>query len=125
MTIVKTTISRVNAVFYVHDKELTRVHDPHPLDFRYLDDYIIDVEEAGQISTITGDTEIIPGIKVIHPPSHTGGGLSVIVETAKGRAVITGCCAIMENFNPPKEITAMEMDVIPPVIHVDAYDILC
>lgn len=44
----------VNAVFYVHDKELKRVHDPHPLDFRYLDDYIIDVEEAGQISTIKG-----------------------------------------------------------------------
>ena len=112
----------VNAVFYVHVKELERVHDPHPLDFRYLDDYIIDVEEAGQISTITGDTEIISGIKVIHTPAHTDGGLSVLVETSKGRAVITGCCTIMENFNPPKEITAMEMDVIPPGTLVNAYE---
>ena len=112
----------VNAVFYIHVKELERVHDPHPLDFRYIDDYITDVEEAGQISTITEDTEIIPGIRVVHTPGHTDGGLSVLVETSKGQAVITGCCTIMENFNPPKEITAMEMDVIPPGTLVDAYE---
>jgi len=28
----------------------------------------------------------------------------------------------MENFYPPKEITAMEMDVIPPGTHVNAYE---
>ena len=116
-----------NAVFYVHAKELERVHNPHPLDFRYLEDYIIDVEEAGQISTITEDTEILPGIKVMHTPVHTDGGLSVLIETSKGTAIITGFCVIMENFIPPKEITAMEMDVIPPGTHVNvyaAYDIM-
>ncbi|MBL0731653.1 MAG: N-acyl homoserine lactonase family protein [Desulfosarcina sp.] len=111
-----------NAVFYVHAKELERVHNPHPLDFRYLEDYIIDVEEAGQISIITEDTEILPGIKVIHTPVHTDGGLSVLIETSKGTAVITGFCVIMENFFPPKEITAMEMDVIPPGTHVNVYE---
>ena len=111
-----------NAVFYVHTKELERVHNPHPLDFRYLEDYIIDVEEAGQISIITEDTEILPGIKVIHTPVHTDGGLSVLIETSKGTAVITGFCVIMENFFPPKEITAMEMDVIPPGTHVNVYE---
>ncbi|MCD6185843.1 MAG: N-acyl homoserine lactonase family protein [Deltaproteobacteria bacterium] len=112
----------VNAVFYVHTKELERVHNPHPLDFRYLEDYIIDVEEAGQISIITEDTEILPGIKVIHTPVHTDGGLSVLIETSKGTAIITGFCVIMENFFPPKEITAMEMDVIPPGTHVNVYE---
>ena len=111
-----------NAVFYVHTKELERVHNPHPLDFRYLEDYIIDVEEAGQISIITEDTEILPGIKVIHTPVHTDGGLSVLIETSKGTAIITGFCVIMENFFPPKEITAMEMDVIPPGTHVNVYE---
>ena len=111
-----------NAVFYVHAKELERVHNPHPLDFRYLEDYIIDVEEAGQISIITEDTEILPGIKVIHTPVHTDGGLSVLIETSKGTAIITGFCVIMENFFPPKEITAMEMDVIPPGTHVNVYE---
>ena len=117
----------VNAEFYVHEKELERIHDPHPLDFRYLEDYIEDVEENGQIKTISGDTEIVPGISVMHTPAHTEGGLSVIIDTPEGKAVITGFCVIMENFYPPKPITAMEMEVIPPGTSVqtyEAYDIM-
>jgi len=41
--------------------------------------------------------------------------------------MITGFCVIDENFDPPKEIRAMEMEVIPPGTHVNtyqAYDIL-
>ena len=117
----------VNATFYVHEKELERIHEPHPLDFRYLEDYILDVEENGQIHKVTGDTEILPGIQVIHTPAHTEGGLTVLVETAAGKAAITGFCVIQENFYPPKQVTAMEMEVIPPGTHMntyEAYDIL-
>jgi N-acyl homoserine lactone hydrolase len=58
----------------------------------------------------------------MHTPVHTDGGLSVIIDTEKGKAVITGFCVIMENFFPPIEITAMEMEVIPPGTHVNAYE---
>ena len=34
-----------NARFVVHQAELDAIHDPHPLDYRYLEDYIEDVEE--------------------------------------------------------------------------------
>jgi N-acyl homoserine lactone hydrolase len=115
------------ATFYVHEQELVHIHDPHPLDFRYLEDFIIEVEENGQIRTIGTDREICPGITVVHTPAHTPGGLSVAVDTAFGKAVITGCCTIDENFNPPKEVRAMEMEVIAPGTHVnvyEAYDIL-
>jgi N-acyl homoserine lactone hydrolase len=112
----------VNAIFYVHEKELERAHDPHPLDFRYLADYIEDVEEGGQIRTVTGDREILSGIRVMHTPAHTEGGLTVLVETAKGSAAITGFCVINENFFPPKEIRAMEMEVIPPGSSVNTYE---
>lgn len=111
-----------NAIIYAHEKELQRIHDPHPLDFRYLEDYIEDVEENGQIRKITEDQEILPGIEVLHTPVHTDGGLSVVIDTAGGKAVITGFCVIMENFEPPKEIKAMEMDVIPPGTHVNTYE---
>jgi glyoxylase-like metal-dependent hydrolase (beta-lactamase superfamily II) len=117
----------LNAEFYVHEKELERIHNPHPLDFRYLEDYIEDVEENGQIKLVSGDQEIAPGIRVIHTPAHTEGGLTVMIETEKGTAAITGFCVIEENFNPPKAIKAMEMEVIPPGTHVnvyEAYDIL-
>jgi len=115
------------AKFYVHEKELERIHDPHPLDFRYLEDYIEEIEENGQIVTLTGDAEIVPGIRVMHTPAHSEGGLSVIIETSQGRAVITGFCVIEENFNPPPAIRGMEMDVIPPgtvVNACEAYNIL-
>ena len=111
-----------NAVIYAHEKELQRIHNPHPLDFRYLEDYIDDVEENGQVQPVTGDMEIVPGIEVIHTPVHTDGGLSVTIDTAEGKAVITGFCVIMENFDPPNDIKAMEMDVIPPGTHVNTYE---
>lgn len=110
------------AVIYAHEKELEQIHNPHPLDFRYLEDYIDDVEDNGQIHMVTSDMEICPGISVQHTPAHTPGGLSVVVDTDKGKAVITGFCTIDENFYPAKEIRAMEMEVIPPGTHVNAYE---
>lgn len=111
----------------VHPGEIARIHRPHPLDYRYIEDFILEVEENGQIETVESGGAVCPGISVLHTPAHTDGGLSVVVETAAGRAVITGCCTIAENYAPPREILAMEMEVIPPGTHVDvyrAYDIL-
>jgi glyoxylase-like metal-dependent hydrolase (beta-lactamase superfamily II) len=85
------------------------------------------VEENGQIRVLTQDTEILPGITCLHTPVHTDGGMSIAIDTAGGKAVITGFCVIKENFDPPKEIRAMEMEVIPPGTVVnpwDAYDIM-
>ncbi|WP_028578724.1 N-acyl homoserine lactonase family protein [Desulfogranum japonicum] len=116
-----------NAKIYVHEKELQRIHNPHPLDFRYLADFIEEVEQNGQITIMTDDTEIVPGITCIHTPAHTDGGMSVAIATEKGTAVITGFCVIRENFEPSIEVRAMEMEVIPPgtvVNTFDAYDIM-
>lgn len=104
-----------------------KLYHPHPLDYRYLEDFIEDVEDNGQIKTVRQDMEIIPGINVMNTPAHTPGDMTVFVETHMGRAAITGFRVIDENFDPPKEIRAMEMDVIPPGTHVDtykAYDIM-
>lgn len=110
----------VNARIYVHEKELENIHDVHPLDYRYLEDHILEVEERGQLEVLSGDAEILPGLRMVHTPAHTEGGMSVYVETAKGTAVITGFCVIHENFNPPPAVRAMEMDVIPPGTVTDA-----
>jgi N-acyl homoserine lactone hydrolase len=115
----------VNAAFYVHAKELERIHNPHPLDYRYNEEFIEDVEEAGNIHVVVKDQEILPGISVMHTPAHTEGGLTVLVDTSAGRAAITGFCVIAENLYPPKSITAMEMEVIPPGTNINpclAYD---
>jgi len=111
-----------NSKIYVHEKEMKRIKDPHPLDYRYLYDYIEDVEENGQIITINKDMEIIPGISCIHTPVHTDGGLTILIDTPSGKAAITGFCVINENFNPPAEINAMELELIPPGTHVNVYE---
>ncbi|KHK01031.1 metallo-beta-lactamase family protein [Desulfovibrio sp. TomC] len=116
-----------NAVFYAHEQELKHIRDPHPLDFRYNEEYVEDVLEAGQMQPLTSDTEILPGLRMVHTPAHTEGGMSVFVDTPAGQAVITGFCVIRENLFPPKAVTAREMEVIPPGTCVNpyaAYDIL-
>jgi N-acyl homoserine lactone hydrolase len=111
-----------NAEIYVHEKELERIHNPHPLDYRYLVDYIEDVEENGQVKVLSKDTEILSGIHLVHTPVHTEGGMTVFIDTPSGKAAITGFCIIDENLDPPPAIKAMEMDVIPPGTHVDVYE---
>ncbi len=110
-----------NAQVFIHEKELEHINDPHPLDYRYNDAFIWDIEDNGQIETVSQNMEILPGINVLHTPAHTEGGLSVQVDTPAGKALITGFCVIKENFFPPKKIRAMEMEVIPPGTHVDVY----
>ncbi len=111
-----------NAVFYIHEKELETISDPHPLDYRYVEDYIYEIREADQIKSVNSDQEILPGISVSHTPAHTPGGMTILIDTARGRAAITGFCVIRENFEPPPAIRAMEMEVIPPGTNVNTYD---
>ncbi|MEW6220634.1 MAG: N-acyl homoserine lactonase family protein [Thermodesulfobacteriota bacterium] len=113
------------AVFYAHELELATAYNPHPLDFRYMAEFIEELDQAGRFIHIKEDQEIQPGIRVVHTPAHTPGGLTVLVETTAGIAAITGFCVIMENLDPPKAIRAMEMEVIPPGTNIDpklAYD---
>lgn len=112
----------INAVFYAHEKEFDALYSPHPLDFRYLAEFVEELDQEGKYVKLSEDTEIVPGIKMIHTPAHTAGGMSVLINTASGTAAISGFCTIMENFEPPVEIKAMEMDVIPPGTHVNVYE---
>ncbi len=110
------------ARFYIHEKELSTIKNPHPLDFRYVEDFILEIEENNQIEVVKKDREILPGISVMHTPIHTPGGLTVLVDTQHGKAAITGFCVIKENFQPPPKIRAMEMEVIPPGTNIDSYE---
>jgi len=112
----------VNARFYIHEQELRTISNPHPLDYRYVEDFIFEIREGNQIEVVREDQELFPEISVMHTPAHTPGGMTVFVETARGKTAITGFCLIRENFEPPIQIRAMEMEVIPPGTHVNTYE---
>ncbi|MBU1055477.1 MAG: N-acyl homoserine lactonase family protein [Proteobacteria bacterium] len=97
-----------NAVVYVQKAELDFFKNPHPIDHRYYPDVLDDVN----VVEIEGDVKIEDGIEVIFSPGHTVGGQSVSINTAKGRAVITGFCCNEKNF--PEKGPA-----ICPGVHID------
>jgi N-acyl homoserine lactone hydrolase len=86
------------AKFYVQKKEYDFAVDPHPAFAIYYDKRLF----AGvNFEFLEGDQEIVSGVKVISTPGHSSGNQSVLVETDKGIAGITGFCCISQNFEPP------------------------
>jgi len=100
-----------NAKVYVQQKELDFFNDPHPLDHRYYPDLLDDVD----VVTLKGDQEILSGIRVLFTPGHTPGGQSVVVDTKKGTAIITGFCCNADNF--PRIGPA-----VTPGVHINAIE---
>jgi N-acyl homoserine lactone hydrolase len=98
-----------NAKVYVQKAELDFFNDPHPIDHRYYPDVLDDVN----IVTIEGDATVVDGVSVMFTPGHTPGGQSVVVETARGKAIITGLCCNAENFPAGGGVVA-------PGVHLDA-----
>uniref|UniRef100_A0A7V4G765 N-acyl homoserine lactonase family protein n=1 Tax=Desulfobacca acetoxidans TaxID=60893 RepID=A0A7V4G765_9BACT len=97
-----------NAKVYVQQAELEFFREPHPVDHRYFPDLLDDVE----VVTVQGDQEIVPGVSVLFTPGHTPGGQSVVVNTDKGKAVITGFCCNDQNF-------PASGPCVPPGVHLN------
>jgi N-acyl homoserine lactone hydrolase len=112
------------ARFIVQKKELDTALNPHPIEapiFAPRDSF-----DSLDYEIIDGDTKVIDGIQILLTPGHTSGGQSVMVETEKGKVIISGLCTTRNNFSP-QELDARSMPVIPPSIHQDirtAYDSL-
>jgi glyoxylase-like metal-dependent hydrolase (beta-lactamase superfamily II) len=84
-------------------------------------EFVEEIDQGGQMVHLKEDREIVPGVKMVHTPAHTKGGMTILVETEKGTAAISGFCVIMENFFPPQSILAMEMEAIPPGTNINPY----
>jgi N-acyl homoserine lactone hydrolase len=112
-----------NAVVYVQEKELEFALDPHPI---FSVSYPKEVIRGIDFTLIRGSRSILPGIDVMPVPGHTPGVQAVIVATKKGRAVITGCCTIMENFTSSEDTRNTispyaTHPVIAPGLHSDLF----
>jgi N-acyl homoserine lactone hydrolase len=112
------------ARFIVQKKELEAALNPHPIEAPIFPprEYFADLD----YEVINGDSRVIDGIQILFTPGHTSGGQSVMIDTEKGRVVISGLCTTRNNFWP-QELEPGSMPVIPPSIHLDireAYDSL-
>lgn len=106
-----------NAEFIIQEDELRAARNPHPL-FLFNYKIIQSMLDHTNFRTIQGDAKIAEGVRVLKTPGHSEGSQSVVVQTEKGKAIITGFCCVEANFNPPERIREV-MPVIPPAIHID------
>lgn len=112
-----------NAKVVVQKAELEFAQAPHPMQgYLYNPDILSDL----RFTAVNGDAQIIPGVEVIHLPSHTPGTQAVSVNTTRGRAVISGMCCIGQNFAPPVPDTLPQKrhywKIVPPGNFINLYD---
>ena len=112
------------ATVLVQEDELDFACSNHPV-FHHL--YDKSQFHGLNFELIRGEKEILPGISVLPMKGHTPGCQAIIVETVGGKAVISGMCAIKDNFYPPGRLSTI-WPVIIPTMHVDStqsyYDML-
>ena len=96
-----------NARVYVQKREYAFFTNLHPVDHRYFPDLLGDNE----VVLLDGDQVVTDGVSVLLTPGHTVSGQSIVVNTKKGRAVITGFCCNDQNGRP-----------VPPGVHLNLLD---
>jgi N-acyl homoserine lactone hydrolase len=106
----------VNAKVVVQEDELKFAHSPGP--FKGL--YRKELFEGLNFEVVRGDHKLSEGIELLHVPGHSLGCQAVSIQTNKGKAVISGFCAIKENFFPKKVHPFAGGSVVLPGIMVDA-----
>ena len=91
-----------SAEVIVQADELKFSKQPHPL---FLGSYLKgNVLDGVQFKEVEGDVEILQGIQVFKVPGHSPGTQAVSIETDRGRVVLSGFCAIRDNFSPPEKM---------------------
>jgi glyoxylase-like metal-dependent hydrolase (beta-lactamase superfamily II) len=115
----------VNAEIYLQADELYFARTPHVFWASGYSGVNIEALTKMKLKLIEGEYLIDDSVSVMLTPGHTPGTQSVIVETEHGPAIIAGFCSIRENFDPPEQVKAQGIEVIPPGVMVnfmDAYD---
>ncbi|MFC1929700.1 hypothetical protein ACFLW6_02380 [Chloroflexota bacterium] len=102
----------------VTEQEFKFALSPHPI---HSPIYRKDLFKDLKFMLVSGQFEIASVIQLITVPGHTPGTQAVVINTEKGKAIITGLCGIKENFEPPKEVREI-LPVLAPGVHLNAVD---
>ena len=91
-----------NANFYVQKREWQEAFSPLPPEapFYDVDSFNKHAVNYFKWNFLEGDSEILPGLKVITTPGHTFGHQSVLFNTRNGVVCVSGdICNVAENVN--------------------------
>jgi glyoxylase-like metal-dependent hydrolase (beta-lactamase superfamily II) len=111
-----------NAKVIVQEVEVRFALAPHPI---LAPTYKKSLLKDLNFNIVRGQHEVAPGIELIPTPGHTPGCQSVSVNTSQGKAIITGFCALKDNFKPPEEASDEIKEITPVIatgIHLNAID---
>ncbi len=103
------------ATFIAHEREYAFALDPIPLYYKSYEHPVLGITrpfEGIPITTVAGETEIVPGVRVFETPGHSPGHMSVEVDTRQGRFLCVGdSIFVPDNLNPVPELF---YDITPP-----------
>lgn len=103
------------AKFIAHETEYAFALDPIPLYYKSYEHPALGLVrpfEGIKVTTIKGDAEIAPGVRVFETPGHSPGHMSVEVDTKQGSFLCAGdSIFILDNLNPVPEL---HYDITPP-----------
>ena len=106
------------AKFLIQKDELEFARNPH---VTVAGQYPREFFDGLNFEVIEGDTRICEGISVLSTPGHTPGGQSISIDTAQGKAIISGICSSRVNFEPPEPFNRT-MPVFPYGVLVNLFD---
>jgi N-acyl homoserine lactone hydrolase len=106
--------SLTHARLLARKEDIETTHHPHPF---FSAAYPREFLEGLNFEAIEGEDnfKITDDVFIFRTTGHTAGGQSVAVRTAKGLAIISGMCAIDENFFP--SVIGSKLPVIPSAPH--------
>ena len=97
-----------NAVCYVHETEYQTAFNPIPLYYKSYEHPLLGIErqfEHLNFIQVSGDYEILEGIRVFETPGHSPGHMSVEIDTDNGSYICAGDSVFVpDNLKPVPEI---------------------
>ncbi len=81
-------LSFPNATYYVQEENLSHAHAPSEKDrASFIDSTIAPLQQSGRIKSLKGDSEIVPGVKILVNHGHTP-GQNLVTVTGDNKTVL-------------------------------------
>lgn len=112
-----------NATIYVHADELAFAEDPIGMYYKSYESEkmghgVTPHFKMAELTAITGEVELMPGVRTMPTPGHSPGHMSIEIDTADGNYLCCGDSIFCEdNLNPVPEL---HYEITPPARFVDA-----